>query len=166
MDNPYETEASLKNTIKFLLQLPKPLLFNLHSLQYFPNYPLTKKAIKDKYIQPESASVERLIKRTTKNWRFVPSLLPYTKKQILQNIIWLITCNYTKNRAVEYAVFSNSFGSNLCLNYLNIKSVILGKILGIGGIAWRHTWVLYFLIGVKYILKGDLKTLCLKIKRQ
>jgi len=35
-DNPYDTEESLKETISLLLQLPKPLRFNLYSLQYFP----------------------------------------------------------------------------------------------------------------------------------
>jgi len=165
IDNPYDTEQSLKDCIEFLLQLPKPLFFNLYSLQYFPNYPLTKKAIDDKYIQPEDASVDSLMERVTKNWAFVPRLSPYTKKQILQNVIWLVVWNHAKDNIVKYSVFGDSLGSKLCLDYLNFKSIILGKILGVGGIVWRSRWSTYLINGFKYILKGDLKTLYLKIRK-
>lgn len=166
IDNPYDTEQSLKSTIEFLLQLPKPLFFNLYSLQYFPNYPLTKKAIEDKHIQPKEAESDSLIVRTTRNWAYTPRLLPYTEKQILQNVIWLIVWNHAKDSIVKFSVFGDSLGSKLCLNYLNLKSIVLGKILGVGGIVWRNRWIAYFINGVKYILKGDLKTLYLKIRKR
>src|SRR3990167_1029376 len=88
--NPYDTEESLKNAISVLLQLPKPLFFNLYSLQYFPDYPLTRKAIEDGHIKMEDVSTDSLMERTTRNWAFVPKLLPFNKKQMLQNIIWLV----------------------------------------------------------------------------
>ena len=166
LDNPYDTEQSLEKSIEFLLQLPKKLSFNLYSLQYFPNYPLTQKAIKDKHIQLEDASVDSLIERTTRNWAFVPKLFPYTKKQILQNVIWLVVWNHAKDSIVKYAVFGDSLRSKLCLNYLNFKAIILGKILGVGGIFWRNSWISYFMNGFKYILKGDLITLCRKIRKR
>lgn len=166
IDNPYDTEQSLKDTIEFLLKLPKPLFFNLYSLQYFPNYPLTKMALKDKHIKPKEVEIDSLMARTTKNWAYTPRLLPYTKKQILQNIIWLIVWNHAKDRIVKFSVFGNSLSSKLCLNYLNLKSTVLGKIFGIGGIVWRNRWIAYFINGVKYILKGDFKTFCLKIRKR
>lgn len=165
IDNPYDTEQSLKDTIELLLQLPKPLLFNLYSLQYFPNYPLTKKAIADKLVFPERASVNSLIGATTRNWCFVARLLPYTNKQILQNFIWLIVWNHSKDSIVKYAVFGNTAGSKFCLMYLNLKAVFLGKIFGIGGIIWRNYWIVYLMKGVSYILKGDFKIAYIKIKK-
>jgi len=132
LNNAYETELSLKDTIEFLLKLPKPLFFNLYSLQYFPNYPLTKMAIADKHIKPEEVEIDSLMERTTKEWEYTPRLLPsYTKKQILQNIIWLIACNQAKDRIVKFSVFGDSLSSKLCLSYLNLKSIVLGKIFGI-----------------------------------
>ena len=166
IDNPYDTVQSLKGSIKFLLQLPKPLFFNLYSLQYFPNYPLTKKAIKDRHIEPKETEVDTLIGRTTRNWAYSPRLLPYTEKQILQNIIWLIVWNHSKDSIVKFAVFGSSLSPKLCLNYLNLKCIVLGKILGVGGIVWRNRWIACLINGVKYILKGDLKTLCLKIRKR
>jgi radical SAM superfamily enzyme YgiQ (UPF0313 family) len=164
-DNPYETEQSLKGTIEFLLKLPKPLSFNLFSLQYFPNYPLTKRALKDKRIKPEEAEIDSLMKRTTRNWDYTPRLLPYTKKQIFQNIIWLITNNHAKDKIIKFSVFGDSLSSKLCLNYLNCKSIVLGKILGIGGIVWRNLWLARFIAGIIYISKGDFKTLYFKIRK-
>lgn len=166
MDNPYDTEQSLKGTIELLLQLPKPLFFNLFSLQYFPDYPFTKKAIEDKHIHPEETRINSLIARM-RNFAYTPKLLPYTKKQILQNVIWLIVWNRIKDSTVKFSVFGDSLNSKLCLNYLNLKSIILGRILGIGGIVWRSRegWIGYIINGVKYILKGDLKTLYFKIRK-
>ncbi|GAG29544.1 unnamed protein product, partial [marine sediment metagenome] len=140
--------------------------FHLYSLQYFPNYPLTKKAIEDKHIQPKEAKIENLLARTTKNFAYVPRLLPYTEKQILQNIIWLIVNNHAKDSIVKFSIFGDSLSSKLCLNYLNFKSIVLGKILGIGGVVWRNPWITRFINGAKYIVKGDLKTLRLKIRKR
>jgi len=165
INNPYDTEQSLKDTIEFLLQLPKPLSFNLFSLQYFPNYLLTKKAIEDKHIKPKELNDDTMMERTTKNWSFTPKLFPYAKKQILQNIIWLVAWNHVSDDVVKYAVFGNSPASKFCLLCLNLKSVVLGKILSIGGLLWKYRWPWYLMNAVKYILKGDLKSFCLKIRK-
>lgn len=166
LDNPYETEQSLKGTIEFLLKLPKPLFFNLYSLQYFPNYPLTEMALKDNHIKPEEIEADSLMKRVAGNWSYVPRRLPHTRKQLFQNVIWLITNNHAKDKVVRFAVFGDSLGSKLCLNYLNLKSIILGKILGLGGIVRRNSWMLYFMTGAAYILKGDFKTVYSKARKR
>ncbi|UCH22949.1 MAG: cobalamin-dependent protein [Deltaproteobacteria bacterium] len=129
MDNPYDTEESLKDTIDLLLQLPKPLRFNFYSLQYFPNYPLTRKALADGHINEEEASVDSLEKRMARNWAFVPKLIPSTKKQMLQNIIWLYVYGHVKDDIVKHAVFKDSLGAKLLFLCLNITAVFLGKIL-------------------------------------
>ena len=166
IDNPYDTEESLKDTITLLLQLPKPLSFYLFSLQYFPNYPLTRKAIEDGHIKIEDASVDSLMERATKNFDFVPKRLPFNKKQMLQNIIWLVAWGHAADRTVKYAVFNNSLGAKLCLNYMNYKAIVFGKIFGIGGIVDKLVWSRYLIAGFKYILKGDIKSLYLKIKKR
>jgi radical SAM superfamily enzyme YgiQ (UPF0313 family) len=166
LDNPYDNERSLENTIEFLLQLPRPFFFHLYSLQYFPNYPLTKRAIEDKYIQQGEANMDALIERTTKNWAFVPKVFPYNRKQILQNIIWLIAGNHVKDSIVRYAVFGgDSLIPKLFLNYLNLKAIILGRILGVGGILWRYPLISYFVKGFKYLLKGDFKDFYHKVRK-
>lgn len=164
VNNPYETEESLKNAISVLLQLPKPLFFNLYSLQYFPDYPLTKKAIKDGHIKVEDASIDSLMERTTRNWAFVPKQT-FNKKQILENIIWLVVWGHGQDSIVKYAVFNDAIGSKICFIYLNIKAIVLGRILGVGGITGiKHIRNLRMCF--KYILKGDIKLLHLKIRER
>lgn len=165
IDNPYDSEESLKNTVSVLLQLPKPLFFNLYSLQYFPDYPLTLKAIEDGHIKVEDASIDTLMERTTRNWAFVPKMVSFNKKQMLQNVIWLVVWRHARDRLVKYAVFGDSMASKLCLDYLNYKAVILGKILGVGRIVEKHAWIRYLINGLKYLLKGDIKLFYLKIRK-
>ena len=165
MDNPYDTIESLKNTVRFLLQLPKPLSFNLFSLQYFPDYPLTKKAIEDGCIKEEDASINTLLERTTRNWAYVPKFFPYTKKQQLQNIIWLIVWNHANDNMVEYGVFGESAIAQLCFFYLNVKSVFMGKIVGVGGILGRYRFLSDLISVVKYATH-DREVLYQKVKKR
>lgn len=165
LDNPYDTEQSLESTIRLILQLPRKILFNLHSLQFFPNYPLTIKAMEDGYIKPGTATAETLVKRTTLNWAFNPKMFPYMRKQMLQNIIWLITKKRVKDKIAIYSVFGNTRISRLCLRYLNFKSIVLGKVFGVGGIMWGNRWIPYLANGMGYILKGDLRTFYRKTRK-
>lgn len=165
IDNPYDSEESLKNAISVLLQLPKPLFFNLYALQFFPDYPLTRKAIQDGHIKIEDANPDSLMEKTTRSWAFAPRLLPFNKKRILENIIWLIVWQHTTDRTVKHAVFNDSINSKLCLICMNFQAIILGKILGVGGIVRKHKWIQYVITTVKYVLKGDIKTLYLKYSR-
>ena len=128
LDIPYDTEETLKETVGLLLALPKPLHFNLYSLQYFPDYPLTQKALTDGHIQEDEASLDTLAQRLFRTWGFVPGLFPFTKKQMLQNIVWLMAFGHTGDCIVKDAVFSDSLTAKVKFFYLNLKAVFLGKI--------------------------------------
>lgn len=53
VNNPYETEKDLEESLRFYLEIPKPFELNLHSLVYFPKTELTEKALKDGIIKNE-----------------------------------------------------------------------------------------------------------------
>ena len=165
INNPYDTEQTLEDGIEVFLQLPKPLYFNLFSLQYFPKYPFTDMALKDGHIQAKDADTETLLERTTKNWAYIPRFFPYTRKQILQNVMWLVIRNFTKDEIVKTSVFGKSFKSKVGLNYLNLKAIILGRIYAPGGLVWRSRAFDYFINGIKYLFRGDVKALNLKIRK-
>lgn len=165
IDNPYDTVASLKETIDLLLQLPKPLFFNLYSLQYFPLYPVTTMAIRDGFIKPDESSVDRLLERTTMNWSFIPKF-PHSEKQKLQNVIWIYVRRHAKDSSVKYAVFGQSLGSRLCLTYLNFKSILYGMILEHGGLVWRNRWLAYFGNALGHFFRGEWGTLYKKTKKR
>jgi radical SAM superfamily enzyme YgiQ (UPF0313 family) len=128
IDNPYDTEETLKETIDLLLKLPKPLRFNLYSLQFFPDYPLTRKAIQDGHITQQEASLDCLHKKMARNWAFVPRLFPLSKKQMMQNIIWLVVYGRSEDTAVKQAIFNDAFSAKLNIICLNLKAVFWGKI--------------------------------------
>jgi len=128
LDNPYDSEESLAETIRLLLQLPQPRRFNLYSLQYFPDYPLTIKALKDGYIDNDEAGIDSLERRMARNWAFVPRLLPFSKKQILYNIIWLIAYGHVDDQVIEAAVFDCTSQSKARLLILHVRACILGKL--------------------------------------
>ena len=127
IDNPYDSEETLRETIRLLLQLPQPRRFNLYSLQYFPDYPLTLRALEDGYIDEEEASVDSLEKRMARNWAFVPKLLPLTKKQMLHNIIWLIAYGHVDDTVVKDVVFDYTLKSKVRLLNLHLRAYFLGK---------------------------------------
>jgi radical SAM superfamily enzyme YgiQ (UPF0313 family) len=128
MDIPYDTVASLEETIDFLLKLPKPLHFNVYSLQYFPGYPLTQKALADGHINEADIDLDNTQVRTHQSWGFAPRMFPLAKKQILQNIIWLIVYRQPSDERVKQAVFGKSWASKAQLFRLNTSAVFWGKI--------------------------------------
>jgi len=63
VDNPYETEQDLQDSIKFLLKLPRPYNLNIFSLVSFPKVDLTEKMLSDNLIpQPDP-------KKALSQWR-------------------------------------------------------------------------------------------------
>jgi len=160
LNSPYDNEKELKDTLDLLFNLPKPLSFNLFSMQFFPNYPLTIQAINDGYIKPEDASKDTLLEKTMKNWAYRPKFFPFTKVQILKNIIWLVVWNHANDKMVKQAVFSDKILSGFLLHYLNFKSILFGKIFGIG----RPQIISYSICAIAYIRNGEFKTLFSKIK--
>jgi hypothetical protein len=127
MDNPYDSARSLEETIDFLLKLPKPLSFNVYSLQYFPRYPLTQKALADGHINESETDLDNLQARQHQSWGFAPRLFPLTRKQMLQNLIWLIIYRHPDEKKVKRAVFRQSWRSRAQLFYLNVQAVLWGK---------------------------------------
>jgi radical SAM superfamily enzyme YgiQ (UPF0313 family) len=128
MGNPWDTEDSLKESIDFLLQLPKPLNFNVYTLQYFPGYPLTQKALQEGHVTEKDVGLDTLPGRMASGWGFAPQVFPLTRKQMLQNIIWLLVYQLTGDAIVKRAVFGDCWHSGLELVYLNIKAIFRGKL--------------------------------------
>ena len=79
------------------------------------------------------------------------------RKVILCNIIWLITWGHVSDKLARYAVFNNSISATLCLHYLNIKSVLIGKVIGEGGLRRKHVWLSRAMTAYEYLRKGDIK---------
>ena len=57
LDNPYDTERDLIDTIEFLIKIPKPFRLQIFSLTFFPGTALHEKAIQDGMISKEDKSI-------------------------------------------------------------------------------------------------------------
>lgn len=166
LDNPYDTEETLQEAINLIMQLPKEIVFHIYSLQLFPNYVLTRKAISDKHISPLDNINDDEIEKTAKQFGFIPALLPCDRKQILQNIIWLVAGTHINHHLVKHGVFGSSWGSGLCLIYMNFKAVVYGKIFSQRGIVARNEFLAFLMKTTKYCIKGDFKGFWVRAKRR
>ena len=179
LDNDFETKETLKESINLIIQLPKPVVFNLFSLKHFPGYPLTKKAIEAGHVtEEEVGDWPEQIKSTTENWKFKPRWKKRKKtrtKQLqrLNNIIWLMCWNHVSDSVVKYGVFGKSLGSRIVFHYLNFKACLLGSVVGGDGnyhSRWSHLFYTnkfsaYPLQTFKLIFTGDLKRLSFKVNK-
>jgi hypothetical protein len=137
---------------------------------------MTKMAVKAGHLAKEELEDwPTMMRRTTENWKFIPRLKKRKKTrtnqlQRLNNIIWMMCWNHANDPVVKYAVFGSSLGSKIVFHYLNIKSVILWKIWGEGGLLktsdYKFRFFSYPFAAIKMFLKGDWKELAYKIDKR
>jgi hypothetical protein len=82
----------------------------------------------DGHIDKADIDLENMQVRTHQSWGFAPRMFPFTKKQILQNIVWLIVYKHPQDERIKRAVFGRSWASKAQLFLLNISAVCWGKI--------------------------------------
>lgn len=166
MDNPYNSEADLRKTMALLIRLPKPMFFHLFSLQYFPKYPLTERALQDGYITLEQADLKTLMATTTKNWAFIPSLHLFSIKHCLQNVIWLIVWGHVKDVTVRRVLDDDDFYVQVLIRALSVKAFILYRLLGDGrGVECAFKPYGYFVKALRLILRGEVRVVVNRMKR-
>ncbi len=158
VDNPYETEQDIMETIKAVSTLKKPYIVSLAHLTFFPGTPLAEKAIKDNIVTPDAYLYRYLLNIEDTYFNRLLAITPCipgalagylnrpekTRRPLhvsLVNILFFMV-----KRAVEPAVFL--FVTIRSLNYR--PDWIIRTILG----NWRST--LSRLVS-KYLGKGDLE---------
>ena len=70
---------------------------------------------------------------------------------------------HTNENIAKYSVFSDSIGSKLCLQYLNYKALMFGKVVGVGGLHEDYLLLRWGINFLRYLSKGDVKGLTQKI---
>ncbi|MFH1539293.1 MAG: radical SAM protein [bacterium] len=134
MNIPYDTEETMETTLRLFLGFPKPFKVSIFSLQYFPNYKLTQKALADGFITEEHYSPETLMKA---KMIFVPGLFPFDRKGALQNFIWMFCNDFMSEKNIRKAVFQNTAFARTLFWMFFFKSIIFGILYGNGGIRDR-----------------------------
>ena len=89
-DNPYETDQDEERTAELLMQLPYPFQVQFYSLCWFPETPLTKKALDDKIIT--ARDLEQNTSKALDNFFMYVSLSP-DKRSAFWNCIKSMATN-------------------------------------------------------------------------
>lgn len=176
IDNPYETLASLHETVRLLFQLPEPFRLILYKLKLFPRLPLMQQAIRDGKLSPEEVTDSKLYHQMQEPWRSRPRLFPADKNRQLLNIIWLMGFFASRGRLdskrglIEGAVFGDSLKTRFYVHVLSLEAIVLGMVYEYGGVRDRadrvkRGWAL-FLNTLMLFFRGDWGLLWAKIKKR
>lgn len=98
LDNPYETEEDLLETLKIILKIRKPFLFQLFSLCFYKGTELNKKATKDN-LSFEDPRFKSYIKISPSILNQLISLVPTYPNWIIKYLI-----NHRKNRFAKLII--------------------------------------------------------------
>jgi radical SAM superfamily enzyme YgiQ (UPF0313 family) len=158
VDNPYETEEEMVETIDAVATLKKPYIVSLAHLTFFPGTPLAEKAVKDNIVTPDAylfryllnideTYLNKLLAITPSTPRFIIKYLnkPGAQRKPL-HIILLNILHFAVKRFVEPVVLLFITMRSLDYKFNWIVRTILGN--------WKST--LARLVS-KYLGKGDLE---------
>jgi radical SAM superfamily enzyme YgiQ (UPF0313 family) len=133
VDNPYETEDDVIESIDSMTGLKKPYTISLAHLTFFPGTPITQKALNDKIIDPEAYLYRYMVKIDYTYLNKLLYITPYlprffikylNKPEALRKNIHMILTNclfFSVKRTIEPLVYM--FLITRSLNY-NVKWTI------------------------------------------
>jgi len=129
-NNPYETQEDLKETIDFLLQLPRPYHLQGYNLIFYPGTEITDNALSDGYIKKNdhksNATIESVNdsplamagKTEIVSDRFYSIHYDSRSKEYYNTIIFLLATNRVPNYLIKYLASSNGFVNKTFLFFL------------------------------------------------
>ncbi|GEM_PF-803103 len=92
-DNPFDAAEDLEETVRLILQLPRPLNFNVFKMQYFQNYPYTQAALNAGFITESDLTDDAIAAACLTTWTYRPQVFTSDRKKTLQNCVYLIARN-------------------------------------------------------------------------
>lgn len=143
VNNPYEREEDLQESLKFYLQIPKPFELNMHSLVYFPKTELTEMAIKDEVIRKEyvegfadeALRLNHVLLKDKKmiygykNNLFWNSLFSLTSKSFVPNsLIVYLSKNGFLRKKPTYLLYLAMLANILNIGFIGLNLLIRGEI--------------------------------------
>lgn len=179
MDNPFETEEDKKETVRLLLDLPRPFNLSMYSLCWFPRTRLTERALKEGIISEEM--VEGTAKKTFKQWRMRLDLATRKEDRFWNALVFLASLRYSSNRHsraihvvpkwLVHLLMSSTVlrkrPSILMLPTLMLGSLIApSKLLGFPAADYLDKLYSSIYSGLRLLLTGKLSTLFSKISKR
>lgn len=92
IDNPYESEDDMLQTLQFLAQLPNPFRIQAFSLVFFPGTELRQKAIADKLLSAEAEKENSPDKQYfMKKRNYINAVFSLFNKDLPHFVMWILT---------------------------------------------------------------------------
>ncbi|MBI5050287.1 MAG: B12-binding domain-containing radical SAM protein [Nitrospirae bacterium] len=84
VDNPYETEEDMMESIDAMSGIKKPYTTSLAHLTFYPGTPLTERALKDKIVDPEAYLYRYMIEIDSTYFNKLLNITPYIPRFIVR----------------------------------------------------------------------------------
>lgn len=138
-DNPFESRADKQATLELLLELPKPFILNLYSMNYFPKTKLTKLALSEGLITEDDVAGK-------------------SEKCLRQ---WTVSFNFPRQREDKcwnalFSMSSKAFIPKWLLRRIAGSEWFMGHPLPVVVLARASSTVRLFFDGVRMLFKGQL----------
>lgn len=158
VDNPYETEEDIIQTINSIAKLQKPYIISLAHLTFFPGTPIAERAIKDNIADPDAYLYRYLLKFDETYFNKLLSITPFVsrilvkylnKPQVSRKPFYSLLLNilhFIAKKIVEPAVYMVIITRSLNYNVKWTVRTVLGN--------WRTALSRFI---SNYLGKGDLE---------
>jgi radical SAM superfamily enzyme YgiQ (UPF0313 family) len=158
VDNPYETEADMMQTVNAISSLKKPFILSLAHLTFFPGTPLADKAVRDNIVAPDAYLYRYLLRIDETYINRLLGITPYMPKAAVR-FLNRVECRRTRineiclgflyffiKRGIEPAVLLYIAARSLDYKLKWILRTVTGN--------WRATLARFT---SRYLGKGDLE---------
>lgn len=160
IENAFETVETLEQGVRFLLRIEHPYKCQFFKLQYFPEYPMTLKALEAGLISEDDLSEERIAGEIFNDWFYRPGLWDSDRKAVLQNCMFILAWNTVFGRSLSRRFLAG--GRRFCGLSVNLMAVL------------QYFWTVRLasgflgplLRGLRHLLRGEVGILAGKIHRK
>lgn len=158
VDNPYETEDDMRETVEAMAGIRKPYTISLAHLTFFPGTPLTERALKDKIVDPEAYLLRYMVHIDYAYLNKLLYMTPYLPQSLIRSLnrpnaskkrIYAIITNilfFLVKRSIEPAVFMFLITRSLDYNMKWTVRTVLGN--------WRSALTKLFF---NFLCRGDME---------
>jgi radical SAM superfamily enzyme YgiQ (UPF0313 family) len=157
VDNPYETEDDMTETIESMTRIRKPYTISLSHLTFFPGTPLTQKALADNIIDPEAYLYRYMVNIDYTYLNKLLYMVPYLPPFIIRHLNKPVAARkpvhsffthglfFVVKRTIEPAVFMFLITRSLDYNVKRTTKTVLGN--------WKSALAKFIF---NFLCKGDM----------
>ncbi len=160
VENAFETVETLEEGVRFLLRIEHPYKCQFFKLQYFPEYPMTRRALEAGLVSEDDLSEERIAGEIFSDWFYRPRFGDSDRKARLQNCMFILAWNTVFGRWLSRRFLGR--GGRFCGLAVNLMAVL------------QYVWTVRLVPGIfgplarglRHLFRGEVGSVAGKIRRR